>query len=389
MDNDTLERASFCALNRIFGFEPSIAHAIVGKTGSASAIFSMNRDERSDLLGRFSKYTDLTTRQELDKSLMELEGLPGKGCRFITIADSDYPALLKECPDPPLGLYFRSGSPPSEVFGLRPQIAIVGTRDISLCGKDNCRQIVEAMSHAKRKPLIVSGFALGTDIIAQASALEGGLPTVAVLPTGIDDIYPRRHWRWAERILSTPGCALVTDYPPGTGACAINFLRRNRIIAGLTEATILIESKIKGGGLITADFAFSYDRDVYAVPGRLDDTRSQGCNALIKRKIAEPVIDIPSLISELGLGGGGRILAKDLPARIKELFSPTLSPDMVLRLTDVAQCIRRNRGITPEEIAVRLGLDFSSAETAVNLLLGEGIIETDLLQGCGIKTNKV
>ena len=302
------------------------------------------------------------------------------------MTDPEYPALLKECEDAPAGLYVRSSSPDSLVFGSRPAIAVVGTRDLSLYGRDWCRRIVEAMGRSRQTPTVVSGFALGTDIVAHAAALECGLPTIAVLPTGITEVYPRRHWKWAERMAATEGCALVTDYPPGTEAMAVNFLRRNRIIAGLSRATILIESKRKGGGLITADFAFNYNRDVHALPGRLNDPRSQGCNMLIKKHVAEAILDLDTLMKELGLGVPSRRSAVRVQDQIHSLYEGRMSPGEIGFLSAVAGCIRSNRGITPEGIAERMQCSYERVASATGLLEADGVIETDLMQGCGIKT---
>ena len=380
------EQAAMCALNRLLGYNPVTAHRLVSVLGSAAAVFELDPRSVPDALGAYSKQVDGLSREALDKAWEELEGLDRQGYRFICCTDPDYPALLKECEDAPVGLYVRSGSTPDEVFGERPAVAIVGTRDLSLYGKEWCRRIVEAMARSARPPLIVSGFALGTDIVAQATALECGLPTVAVLPTGIDDIYPQRHRTWAERMDATPGCALVTDYPPGTAPVAVNFLRRNRIIAGLSSATVLIESRKKGGGLITADFAFGYARDVYALPGRVDDPRSQGCNLLIKRRIAEAIVSPETLVSDLGLGAASRRNASRLQDEIERLYGGTAASEELAFLSAVAECIRKNRGITPEEIALRLGSQPSETSAATAMLEAEGIIETDLMQGCCIRT---
>lgn len=380
------ERVALCTLNRIFGYEPSITHRLLDGLGSASALFEMDRRSREDLLGPYSKHLHEINETALRQSERELEELSRHGCRFLGITEEGYPALLKECEDAPAGLYIRSDSPDSQLFSSRPSIAVVGTRDLSLYGREWCRRLVEAMARSSRPPIIVSGFALGTDIVAHATALECGLPTLAVLPTGITDVYPRRHWRWAERLAATPGCALLTDYPPGTGAIAINFLRRNRIIAGLSSATLLIESKRKGGGLITADFAFNYSRDVYALPGRVDDIRSEGCNALIKQHKAEPILDPESLLEDLGLGSATRRTAKLLREEIRTLYEGSMSPGEIDFLIAVADCIKKNRGITPDEISARMGCDPSKVAVATGLLEADGIIETDLMLGCGIKT---
>ena len=185
-------------------------------------------------------------------------------------------------------------------------VAVVGTRDISPYGREWCERIVHALARTSPKPLIVSGLAIGTDICAHKAALEASLPTIAVMATGTDTIYPYRHRQIAEKMSGTQGCALVTDYPPGTAPLPVNFLRRNRIIAGLSHATILVESKIKGGGMMTCRLAFSYDRDVYALPGRADDLRSQGCNHLIRARMAEPLTSEEDIIDSLGLLTTGR-----------------------------------------------------------------------------------
>ena len=380
------ERAALCSLNRIFGYEPNITHRILDTLGTAAALFDLDRRGKEDLMGPFCKHLDEIGEQEVERSAQELEQLSKRGCRFLGITDAGYPALLKECEDAPAGLYVRSESDDATLFGKRPSIAVVGTRDLSLYGRDACRKIVEAMARTLRPPTVVSGFALGTDSVAHATALSSGLPTIAVLPTGIDDVYPRRHWKWAEQIAATEGCALVTDYPPGTGAIAVNFLRRNRIIAGLCSATILIESKIKGGGLITADFALNYNRDVYALPGRMDDLRSRGCNNLIMSRMAEAIADPDILMDELGLGMPARRSATFIRDEIRELYESAMNPAELDFLIAVAERIKKNRGITPEEIAVRMGCGISRVQTATSLLEADGIIETDLLHGCGIKT---
>ena len=176
-----------------------------------------------------------------------------------------------DCPDCPIGLYIRSNSDIEEIFDDAPCISIVGTRDISPYGDEWCKRIVHSLAEAPIKPVIVSGLAYGVDICAHQAALDAGLRTIAVIPTGIDDLYPYYHRRIAERIASTPGCALISDFPLKTSPQAATFLRRNRIIAGLSAATILVESKQKGGGMITCSTAFSYGREAWVLPGRIGD----------------------------------------------------------------------------------------------------------------------
>lgn len=384
MIDEKEERVCICALNRILGFEPKTAHRLIGVTGSASAAFSLNAGEKLEILGPYSKISSLLNDREIRYSEEELARLRDAGCDFITMADRGYPELLKECEDAPLGLYFRSCSTPEEVFDVRPQVAVVGTRDISLYGKEWCRKIVGSMALAAVRPLIVSGFAYGTDIIAHLSALESGLPTVAVLPTGIDDVYPTRHKKYAEALCSTPGCALVSDYPPGTEPKAINFIRRNRIIAGMCSGTILVESKSRGGGMITARLAVSYDRDLLVLPGRADDLRSQGCNILLREKVAEPITDTIHFLDVLGLGRSSRRKKENIENEIIALYGQLLSEEELKDLLAILSLIRKQRGITLDDLSSTLGLPFGAVSRLTGMLESDGIICTDLLQRCAI-----
>ena len=383
------EKVCTCALNRLFGFEPKIAHGLVGLTGSAWGAFNMSREEKAELLGPFSKVAPLLNEEEVRSSEEELMRLEDEGCTFLTMSDEGYPDLLKECEDAPVGLYFKGCRPPAEVFNRVAQIAVVGTRDISLYGKEWCRKIVEAMSHATNKPLIASGFAYGTDIIAHLAALEAGLPTVAVLPTGIDSVYPTRHYKYARTLESTPGCALVTDYPPGTEPKPINFIRRNRIIAGICSGTILIESKAKGGGMITARLASSYDRDLLVLPGRADDTRSQGCNILLREKLAEPITDTIHFLDMLGLGSPSRRRKQCLEDEVSSAFQGMLDEEEGQELMSVLSCIRKQRGITLDGICACTCLPYPAVSRYTGMLESEGIVSIDLLQRCTINLKNV
>lgn len=384
METTNEERICVCALNRLLGFEPKTANELIAQAGSAWNVFNMTEQEKFELLGPFSKLSSLIRDSEIRASEEELKRLENEGCIFMTMADEGYPELLKECEDAPLGLYFKSGSKPSEVFNRMPQIAVVGTRDISLYGKEWCRRIVGAMALARHKPLIVSGFAYGTDIIAHLAALEAGLPTVAVLPTGIDDIYPSRHRKYASTLQNTPGCALVTDYPPCTEPKPINFIRRNRIIAGICSGTVLIESKSKGGGMITARLASSYDRDLYVLPGRADDQRSAGCNILLREKLADPITDCAHFLDAIGLGNVSRRQKQHIEDEAVTLFCHLLPEEELNGLLSVLECIRAERGITIEGICARARLAYGTVSRYAGMLESEGIIGIDLLQRCCI-----
>lgn len=381
------EKAGLCALNRIFGFEPRIGLKLLDAFGSAAEVFSAGKNEVEEVLAYSgTKFAAQITESAFESAAIELEQLAGSGCRFVGMGDAGYPSLLAECEDPPLGLYYKGMSPPEEVFGKRPHIAVVGTRSVTLYGKDWCRRMVSAMSKSPEKPLIVSGLAFGVDVTAHDAALECGLPTVAVMATGIDTIYPSRNRGTGERIASTAGCALVTDYPPGTPAVRINFLRRNRIIAGICRATILVESKIRGGGMMTARLAASYGRDLYALPGRIDDPYSQGCNLLIRENLAEQIGDLSSLSDRLGLGIPGLSRRKDFKAETEEYYRDRLPAGELDDIVRLAQQIKSNAGISVDELCGLLTWTYSKVSRLVTTLECDGFITVDLLQHCRRKT---
>ena len=381
------EKACLCALNRIFGFEPKIALALIDNLESATEVFRLTEKELETITGPHFKYKGRICRQAADKAAEELLDLEKRGIRFCGYTEDSYPDMLKECEDPPVGLYVRSISPIETLWN--DAVSIVGTRDISHYGKEWCYKTVEALSRTPDRPTIVSGLALGTDIEAHRTALKKGLATIGVMATGPDNIYPHRNKETAERMAETPGCALITDYPPGTSPLAIHFLRRNRIIAGLSSATILIESKIKGGGMTTCRLAYSYNRDVYALPGRIDDLRSQGCNSLIRQKIAEPITSTEALLESLGLKGSCRQHASSLRDRLTETFGGRLSAEEMSALQKTLQLIGRERGITVEELCIKSGLGYRRIAEMTGLLEIEGFICIDLLQRCSINYKNV
>ena len=383
------ERAAWCALNTIFGFEPRTGHALVRAAGSAAALFSPH-ELGASLFPGASRHFPQLTREALDDADRTLERLGSRGMRFLAWPDAAYPALLRECEDPPLGLYLRSDTAPEALFPPdRIFLAVVGTRDFTPYGNEWCQKIVSTLAGTAEKPVIVSGLALGTDGTAHRTALECGLSTVAVMATGIDAVYPPRHGALADRIASAPGSALVTDYPPGTAPLASHFLRRNRIIAGLCRAVILTESKLRGGGMTTARLAASYNRDVLVLPGRADDLRSAGCNRLIRDKVAEPVTDTDGLAAQLGLTPGRRPARRDLPVEIRSLYTGTLPQEEVERLVLIGQVIRERRGICMQDLCRESGLTWPQTAAGTGRLAADGIIGTDLFGNCFIKPKNV
>lgn len=373
-----------CAVNRIFGFEPRIGIALVRTFGGAMALFRQDRATLEEALGPRGrqKYLPQINAAAFDAAAIELEGLGKQGFKFTGLGEEGYPKALLDCEDPPIGLYFRGVSEPKDVFGGRPAISVVGTRDMSGYGWEWCRRLVSAMSAANEKPLIVSGLAIGIDATAHEAALNCGLPTVAVMATGIGRIYPARHRSMGERMSKTQGCALITDFPPEAVAEKVHFLRRNRIIAGLSRAVILVESKIKGGAMMTVRLASSYGRDVFALPGRLDDPNSQGCNLMIKENVAVPIGSPAALISELGLNAPSVRSSEDYEDDLMKFYVKEYSAAEAADIIKIAMAIKKNRGVSLDELCAQLDWNFPKVSSLASLLECDGFITIDLLQHC-------
>ena len=371
-----------CALNMIFGYEPKISIALIGTLGSAAAVFRLDRDGLDAVFGPYSRHAGKISGEALDAAGRELSRVTEAGCTFIGYTDAAYPAMLKECCDAPAGLYVRTGMGCSSILGDRDMVSVVGTRDVSLYGREWTGRLVSALSGAASPPVVVSGLAYGVDYAAHRQALDSGLHTVAVMATGIDSVYPWRHAALAEEIVRNG--ALVTDFPLGTSPVKVNFLRRNRIIAGMGRATVLVESREKGGGMVTAGLASSYGRDMYALPGRADDVRSAGCNLLLKNKIAEPLCSASDLLSGLGLKPGSRPASLSPEERARKSFEGRVDGRRIESLSSLISMIRRHRGITVDELAALSGLPWKEVRENVGLLECDGLITVDLLQRCSI-----
>lgn len=231
---------------------------------------------------------------------------------FWTPADADYPRLLREIPDRPAAIYVRGQVEPSELSGQTPVIAIVGTREPSEYGKRWARKLSVVL--AQHGFVVISGMAEGIDTEAHHACLEAGGRTIAVLGTGVDVIYPIRNQALYERILAQGW--VMSEYAAGTQPDRVHFPRRNRLIAAMSRAVLVIEAPTKSGALITAHLANDYGRDVYVLPGSLDNPRSQGCLGLLS-KGAQAILSEGHLIELLGtipsLAAQGTAMAVQLP----------------------------------------------------------------------------
>ena len=277
------------ALQSVEGVGDIIAKKLLTQLGTAELVFKA----KSSQLAAIDGIGTILLKNFKDQSVFvkaerELQFIASNPITVTTFQDADYPERLKHCFDSPLVL-FSSGN-----IDLKNQktISIVGTRQITSYGLEFCKKLIEDV--ASLNPVIVSGFAYGVDIVAHQLAMENNLQTVGVMAHGLNQIYPKAHKKYVSKMKENGG--FMTEFWSSSNPDKENFVRRNRIVAGMTEATIVIESAERGGSLITANIANDYNRDVFAVPGRVTDKYSQGCNTLIKTQKANVLTSAADLI---------------------------------------------------------------------------------------------
>ena len=281
------------ALQHVPKIGATTAKKLIAHCGSPEAVFA----EKLNNLTKIDGIGVLTIKGLADKDHFiaaenELRFIKDNVISYSYFLDEDYPERLKHCVDSPI-LLFKTGN---IKLHNKHIISIVGTRKITTSGIAFCEKLVEQL--AVYNPVIVSGFAYGTDITAHKAAIKYNLQTIGCLAHGLNQIYPKTHKKYMNDVEKHGG--FFTDFWSTDNFDRNNFLKRNRIIAGLSQATIVIESAEKGGSLVTADIANSYNRDVFAVPGRPTDSQSIGCNNLIKSNQAHLLsnpLDVPYLLN--------------------------------------------------------------------------------------------
>ena len=238
-------------------------------------------------------HPELLSREAMVFAERELAFVEKHGIQLYYYKDANYPYRLAQCVDAPLLMYAKG----NVNVDTKHVVSVVGTRIPSERGKDWCRRLVLDLAAKVPDLTIISGLAYGIDVVAHKAALEAGVPTVIIPAHGLDRIYPAVHRQVAVQALDKGG--ILTEYACGTEPERFNFVARNRIVAGLADALVVVESKKKGGSLITAEMAIDYGRDVFAMPGRLDDVCSAGCNDLIKRNKAQLIETADVLIEAM------------------------------------------------------------------------------------------
>ena len=281
----------FIAVSFVKGLGHINAKKLIAACGGVEAVFSEKKGFLSKLKvgqGIIDQLSGKSLFEEVDKELNYIEKNDVQAVHFF---DKNYPYRLKQCEDAPLVIYTRGD------FNLNParSLAVVGTRSADKYGFTMCENLINGIKNSGAQ--IISGLAEGIDTCAHRTALKNGLETIAVLGHGMHRLYPYSNFKLSREIMESGG--LLTDFPTNSSMVPANFPSRNRVIAGLSDATLVIQSGSKGGSLITADLALSYNREVYAVPGRTSDSKSAGCNLLIKEMKAALVENEEDLISNL------------------------------------------------------------------------------------------
>ena len=282
------------ALPHIPGIGLTTARRILAATESATWLFKNRKEAQEVLTGIPSKIiSNLDCPEVLRRCEAELEFAEKHSIVCLIDTDEAYPSRLRECEDAPMVLFYKGNADLNRLH----VVSVVGTRHATDYGRDLCTSMMRDFKAISPDILIVSGLAYGIDVAAHRAALSNGLDTVAVLAHGLDRIYPYFHRNVAAEMLEHGG--LLTEFPSGTNPDRQNFVMRNRIIAGISDATVVVQSAIKGGALITASIASSYNRDCFAFPGRVGDEYSEGCNEIIRRNRAAMICCAEDLLEAM------------------------------------------------------------------------------------------
>ncbi len=346
----TNELKHLLALTLIKGIGTLTTKNLVAYTGSAEAVFGEKKKTLAKIPGIGESIIQQIDYQSVEKRVEdEFTFMEKNQIKALSYLDENYPQRLKECNDGPIILF--SGGTCD--FNRPKTLAVVGTRNASHYGKSITRTIIEDLKQLAPDVLIVSGLAFGIDIAAHKAALDNGFDTVAVLAHGLDIIYPGTHLPVSQKIEKQG--ALLTEFLSGTNPDRQNFVKRNRIVAGMCDATLIVETGVKGGALITARLAASYNRDVLAVPGNVGQQFSQGCNLLIKEQTGCLVENGSDIMAAMNW----------TPINSRKI-QPTLFPEFTSDEEKIVEILRKNNPGNLNSIA--LDTDFLPGKLSILLL---------------------
>lgn len=355
------------ALTRISHFNIATGRQLYRLLGSATAIMEHRHDIRAVLHdvsprieGALKDVSEAMRRAE-----EELEFDEAHSIQPLTINHPDYPERLRQCDDAPLVLYYRG----SANINKRRILAIVGTRHCSAYGQAIIHNFTRDLKTLCPEAIIVSGLAYGVDINAHRNALKKNIETIGVLAHGLDYLYPTAHRDTAAEMLSHGG--LATEFMTNTNPDKMNFVRRNRIIAGLADATIVIESANKGGSLITTEMANGYGRDVFAFPGNVGMPYSEGCNKLIRLKQADLITSAEDFVNAM-MWDEDRKLSLAKKNGIERQLFPELEPDE----STIMQLLAQQNDLPANTISLKTGLTIAATTAAIFSMEMKGVVKT-------------
>lgn len=354
------------ALTRLTNFNFQQALEIYKAAGSAQNLYE-HRNEVDDmiegctprLVEALKDWGDAMKRAEAEVKYMEEHKI-----RACTLLDDDYPQRLLECADAPLVLYYKGNSDLNQAR----IISMVGTRQITNYGRDLCHKFIRELNELCPQVLIVSGLAYGVDICAHRESLANGYETIGVLAHGLDQIYPYHHRDTAAQMVEHGG--LLTEFMTQTNADKANFVRRNRIVAGMSDATIVIESAAKGGSLITAEIAQSYDRAVFAFPGNIGQPFSDGCNNLIRDNGAGLITCAEDFVKAMGWQYDA-VRRQALADGIERQLFPELSPEE----QKIVSLLQQTNDLQLNIISVKTGIAIHQITAMLFQLEMKGVVK--------------
>lgn len=354
------------ALTRLTNFNYQQALELYKTVGSAQLLYE-HRNEIGDIVKEASP-TLMQALQNWDDAMkradFELHYMQEHSIRGLVLGDDDYPQRLCECSDAPLVLYYKGNCDLNQT----KIVSIVGTRQMTVYGQDLIRHFVNDLKRHCSNMLIVSGLAYGVDICAHREALANGYETVGVLAHGLDQIYPYRHHETAAEMVNHGG--LLTEFMTQTNADKPNFVRRNRIVAGMADAIVLVESAAKGGGLITCEIAQSYDRSVFAFPGDVGSEFSKGCNNMIRDNVAGLISNANDFV--VAMGWQDEALRKQAMADgIERNFFPDLSPEE----QKVVSLLQHTNNLQLNILSVKTGIPIGQLTALLFQLEMKGVVK--------------
>lgn len=354
------------ALTRISYFNIATCLQLYRKLGSATAIME-NRNNIKDVISDASPrlvHALSDVSEALHRAEAELEFDNAHAIRPLTMVCDDYPERLRDCDDAPIVLFYRGNAD----LNQRRIVSIVGTRHCTAYGQDILTKFCQDLKELCPDVLIVSGLAYGVDICAHRNALRNSFDTIGVLAHGLDMLYPSAHRDTAKDMLSHGG--LLTEFLTNTNPDKMNFVRRNRIVAGISDATIVVESAARGGSLITADIAQSYARDVFTFPGNVNSTYSEGCNNLIRDNKAALITCAEDFVKAMGWEQDNQVKKARAKGIERQLF-----PELTAEETRIVELLQRNNDLQLNIIAVQTGLPIGNISALLFSLELKGVIK--------------